>query len=285
MTASRTARMSSRCSPHPRCRAGSTCPLATADPPAAWPQGLAVAAVTALALFAQQAASGAPLGTPPTKAKNVIFFVGDGMGVSTVTATRVFSVGVAGQLQLDKFPFTALSRTYSEDSITADSAPTMTAMITGQNTNAGVIGLDKTTENKDFNGDGDGAALTTLIELAQAAGKKTGVVSTARITHATPAACYAHINNRDNENAIALQALPTDPTYNAALGSGVDLLVGGGRQFFRAEHRVRRGRQQGQPHGRARPARRIPGGRLLLRLGGRGLQCAHLGRSAGAGAA
>jgi alkaline phosphatase len=208
--------------------------------PAGVAAALAAAAVSlAPAPLAQQAASApapapAPGITAPAaiKAKNVIFFVGDGMGISTVTATRVFSVGVAGKLQMDKLPFTALSRTYSEDSITADSAPTMTAMITGQNTNAGVIGLDKTTENKDFNHDGDGAPLTTLIELAQAAGKKTGVVSTARITHATPAACYAHINNRDDENAIALQPLPTDATYNTALGAGVDLLVGGGRQFF-----------------------------------------------------
>jgi alkaline phosphatase len=58
------------------------------------------------------------------------------------------------------------------------------------------------------------------------------VVSTARTTHATPAATYAHINQRDNENAIALQALPSDATYNRRLGRGLDLLMGGGRQFF-----------------------------------------------------
>ena len=203
------------------------------------PAGLAaLLAATAVSLapapLAQQAQPlpGAPLAALGGKAKNVIFFVGDGMGVSTVTATRVFSVGVAGQLQMDKLPYTALSRTYSEDAITADSAPTMTAMITGQNTNSSVLSLDKTTEPLDFNGDGDGAPLTTLLELAKAAGKKVGVVSTARITHATPAACYAHINNRDNENAIALQPLPTDATYNPALLDGVDLLAGGGRQFF-----------------------------------------------------
>ena len=71
------------------------------------------------------------------RAKNVILFIGDGMGVSTITATRVFTVGVAGQLVVDQFPYTALSRTYSADSITPDSAPTMTAMMTGVNTNAG----------------------------------------------------------------------------------------------------------------------------------------------------
>jgi alkaline phosphatase len=166
------------------------------------------------------------------RAKNVILFIGDGMGVSTVTATRVYSVGVDGELVVDKFPHTALSRTYSSDSITPDSAPTMTAMMTGFNTNQSVIGLDETTEARDFNGNGDGRRLWTLLELAKRADMKVGVVSTARVTHATPAATFAHINNRDNENAIALQALPGDATYNQRLGDGLDVLMGGGRSFF-----------------------------------------------------
>jgi alkaline phosphatase len=121
------------------------------------------------------------------RAKNVILFIGDGMGVSTVTATRVYSVGVGGQLVVDQFPYTALSRTYSSDSITADSAPTMTAMMSGYNTNAGVLGLDDTTEFVDFNQDGDGTRLWTLLERAKDHGMRVGVISTARITHATPA--------------------------------------------------------------------------------------------------
>ncbi|MGH9174521.1 MAG: alkaline phosphatase, partial [Vicinamibacterales bacterium] len=141
-------------------------------------------------------------------ARNVIFFVGDGMGVSTVSAARVFSVGVAGQLVIDQFPHTALSRTYSSDSITPDSAPTMTAMMSGVNTNQSVIGFDDTTEPSDFNLNGDGEAPWTLLELVKARGMKVGVVSTAQITHATPAATHAHINQRNNENDIALQALP-----------------------------------------------------------------------------
>ncbi|HEY6509570.1 MAG TPA: alkaline phosphatase, partial [Vicinamibacterales bacterium] len=169
---------------------------------------------------------------PRRKARNVIFFVGDGMGVSTVTATRVYSVGVAGQLVVDQFPYTALSRTYSEDSITPDSAPTMSAMMTGVNTNQSVIGFGEGTEPNDFNSDGDGAASWTLLELAKARGMKVGVVSTAQITHATPAATYAHINQRNNENDIALQALPTAATYNRRLGRGIDVLMGGGRRFF-----------------------------------------------------
>jgi alkaline phosphatase len=185
-------------------------------------------ALMALALGSEAAAQGAPDANP----RNVIFFVGDGMGISTVTAARVYSVGVDGKLSIDRMPYTALSRTYSSDAITPDSAPTMTAMVTGANTNNDVIGLDATTEPHDFNKDGDGAPLTTILELAKAAGKSVGVISTARITHATPAACYAHINNRDRENDIALQALPGDPLFNPKLLSGVDLLAGGGRRFF-----------------------------------------------------
>lgn len=166
------------------------------------------------------------------KARNVIFFIGDGMGVSTVTATRVFSVGVDGQLVLDQFPNTALSRTYSADSITPDSAPTMSAMMTGINTNQSVIGFDEKTEPSDFNNDGDGEASWTLLELAKQSGMRVGAVSTATITHATPAATYAHINQRNNENDIALQALPSDSTYNARLARGIDVLMGGGRRFF-----------------------------------------------------
>lgn len=166
------------------------------------------------------------------RAKNVIFFVGDGMGVSTVTATRIYSVGVDGQLVMDQFPFTALSKTYSSDTITPDSAPTMSAMVSGVNGNNGVLGYDATTEYKDFLGNGDGPKTLNYFEQAKQVGKAVGVVSTARITHATPAACYAHINDRDNENAIALQSLPSDATYNAQLAGGLDLIAGGGRRFY-----------------------------------------------------
>ena len=166
------------------------------------------------------------------KAKNVIFFVGDGMGISTVTATRIFSVGIDGALTIDKFPYTALSKTYTADHITPDSAGTMTAMMSGVNANSGIIGFGAETERNDFNGDGDGLAVWTALELAKAAGKKVGVVTTARATHATPAACYAHVNERNKENEIALQALPGDATYNSRLGNGIDLIMGGGRRHW-----------------------------------------------------
>jgi len=197
-----------------------------------WATAAAVAVVTSSTLAGGGGDERGQDGYRGRRAKNVIFFVGDGMGVSTVTATRVFSVGLDGQLVMDQFPYTALSKTYSSDSITPDSAPTMSAMMTGVNTNQSVIGFGEGTEPNDFNRDGDGEAPWTLLEMAKARGMRVGVVSTAEITHATPAATYAHINQRNNQNAIALQALPGDATYNARLGKGLDLLMGGGRRHF-----------------------------------------------------
>ncbi len=168
----------------------------------------------------------------PGRARNVILFIGDGMGISTIAATRVFSVGVDGELVIDQFPHSALSRTADADHITADSASAMTAMMTGIETNSGVIGFGSATEFGDFNGDGDGPPLPTLLEAAKQRGMKVGIVTTARVTHATPAACYAHIDDRDQEADIALQAFPGDAGYNRTLGTGLDLLMGGGRQFF-----------------------------------------------------
>ena len=206
-----------------------------------WVWRVSIAAGAAVGVFAwagtmagAQDASGAQDGTTQfrSRARNVIFFVGDGMGVSTVTAARVFSVGVAGQLVMDQFPYTALSRTYASDAITADSAPTMSAMMTGVNTNQGVFGFGEATEANDFNRDGDGDQPWTLLELAKARGMRVGAVSTARLTHATPAATYAHVNHRDKEEDIAAQSLPTAATYNRRLRSGVDILMGGGRRFY-----------------------------------------------------
>lgn len=167
-----------------------------------------------------------------SKARNVIVFIGDGMGVSTVSATRMYSVGVDGLLMMDRFPHTAVSRTFTADHLTPDSAGTISAMMTGVKANSGVLGFGPQTERGDFNKDGDTERLWTLLELSKQAGMRTGVVSTAKITHATPAGTYAHVNERGNEEDIALQALPGNPRYNTRLGKGIDLLMGGGRSYF-----------------------------------------------------
>jgi len=163
---------------------------------------------------------------------NVILFVGDGMGVSTVTSTRIAMVGVDGQLAMDRMPYTAISRTASADYITPDSAATMSAMMTGVNTNTGVIGFGPTTEYADFNGNGDGARLTNIGELAISMGYAVGIVTTTRVTHATPAAVFAHVNNRNLENEIAAQMVPGGAGFNTRLGDGLHVIFGGGRRHF-----------------------------------------------------
>lgn len=189
------------------------------------------------------------------KAKNVILFVGDGMGVSTVTAARILDGqmnGLAGeenQLSFDKFPFSGLSKTYNVDAQTPDSAGTMTAMMSGIKTDVGVIGVDEDIERGDCS-TVVGNELVTALELAEIAGKSTGIISTARITHATPAATYAKSADRNWEDIsdmpeaavtagcsdIADQLINFEANLEANFEGldvdGIEVVMGGGRRHF-----------------------------------------------------
>lgn len=178
------------------------------------------------------------------RAKNVILFVGDGMGISTITASRIFAgqqLGLDGegyQLSFEQLPYAALSKTYSANQQTPDSAPTMSAMMTGVKTNDGLLSVDQLVQRNETSKQVIQAHATqTLLELAELNGKATGVVTTTRVTHATPAATYAHISNRDWESDaeipngsdvkdIARQLL------ESKVGDGVEVVMGGGRQQF-----------------------------------------------------
>ena len=163
--------------------------------------------------------------TPEPSAKNVIFFLGDGMGLNTLTASRIYGVGEEGSLTIDTLPETAFIKTFSHDAQVTDSAPSMAAY-------NGVISMDSdATQESDCSQSG-GKAVTTLLELAKADGRGTGVVTTTRVTHATPAATYAHICNRDLEADIAVQMVPGGSGYNSALKEGLDVVLGGGSGFF-----------------------------------------------------
>ena len=189
------------------------------------------------------------------KAKNVILFVGDGMGVSTVTAARILEgqlKGMQGEennLSFDLFPYTGMAKTYNVDSQTPDSAGTMTAMVSGVKTDIGVIGVDEDIIRGDC-ASVAGNELVTALELAEIAGKSTGVISTARITHATPAATYAKSADRNWEDIsdmpgealevgcedIALQLVNfeerLEARYKNANVDGIDVVMGGGRRHF-----------------------------------------------------
>jgi alkaline phosphatase len=209
---------------------------------------LAAALLCALAMAGCITTSNDPAPAAPTP-KNVIFFLGDGYGMVPMTAARIYTAGEEGELTIDTFPETAFIKTYSNDAQVTDSAPSMSAYMTGVKMNNEVISMSADTQARNpagasyINGvdstcpaTGNGTAVTTLLELAKAAGRGTGVVTTTRVTHATPAATYAHVCHRDGENTIATQLVPGGAGYNAALGTdGVDVVLGGGWQHFLAQ--------------------------------------------------
>jgi len=176
------------------------------------------------------------------EAKNVIFFLGDGMGPTTVTAARIYKYKEEGELNMEKLDGktrTARIKTYSNDAQTTDSAPSMAAYMTGVKMNNEVISMTPETKAIKPNGadsncpaSGNGTPVDTILELAKAKGKSVGAVTTTRVTHATPAATYSHICHRDAENNIAAQAVVGGSGYNTRLGSGLDVLLGGGRDNF-----------------------------------------------------
>lgn len=177
-------------------------------------------------------------------AKNVILFIGDGMGPTVLTATRLFEVGEEGNLEMMKLPRSARIKTFSNDAQTTDSAPSMAAYTTGVKMNNEVIAMSSDTKavapGKDVNGNktvnncssDNGKPVPTILELAKAAGKSVGAVTTTELTHATPAATYAHICHRDAAYDIAAQAVPGGTGFNQALGDGVDVLMGGGANHW-----------------------------------------------------
>jgi len=182
------------------------------------------------------------------KAKNVVLFIGDGMGISTLTAARIFEGQMRGEsgeenrLSFEEFPFSALSKTYSANQQTSDSAPTMSAIISGIKTDEGTISVNQDVQFGNYKTVA-GNETKTLLEYAEESGRSTGVVSTARITHATPAACYAHTASRDWESDADIFALKPE-AYEAKFpdiarqliefpfGDGLEVALGGGRSKF-----------------------------------------------------
>ena len=145
--------------------------------------------------------------SPAPQAKNVILFIGDGMGISTITATRIFdgqSQGKKGEeheLAFDTFENVALIKTYNVNAQVPDSAGTATAMMSGYKTNIGAINVPPALlEARSADVCNPAALPDTMTQRAQSAGKAVGILSTARITHATPAAMYGHVPLRDLES-------------------------------------------------------------------------------------
>ena len=142
--------------------------------------------------------------------KNVIICIGDGMGFEAVKAAGYYASGETDTLSFERFPHQAKIKTYAANTPMTDSAAAATAMATGHKVNNGVISTEIP---------GTGTPLKTLLEISHELGKRTGLVSTTYITHATPAAFGAHNPQRNNLGEIAHDYLHlTRP--NVLLGGG-----------------------------------------------------------------
>jgi alkaline phosphatase len=139
--------------------------------------------------------------------KNIIIYIGDGMGVAHITAGKI----ARGKLNLERFAVTGLVTTHSENELITDSAAAATALATGHKTYKRAVSVSA-----------DKKPLKTLFEFAEELGRSTGVVVTSSVTHATPAAFFAHVEDRRKHADIAEQII----------SSGLDVLMGGGWTYF-----------------------------------------------------
>ncbi len=146
---------------------------------------------------------------PPEKVKNIILFIGDGMGTAQLYAGMTKS---SQPYNLVQFPYSGFSITFSADNYITDSSAGGTAIACGVKTNNGMIGVTP-----------DSAAVTSIVEIAHKNGLATGVLSTSAITHATPASFVAHNSGRGNYEDIAKDFL----------NGTVDVFIGGGEDHFR----------------------------------------------------
>ena len=177
------------------------------------------------------------------RAKNIILFTADGQGVGTNYAIRLFSGQLEGLMgseyvqPQETFPHLALVKTYTTNGQTPDSAPTAGAMNTGVKQKNGMINVDPSVAR------GDCAAitdheLTTFGEIVKTHGKSVGVVSTARLTHATPAGVYAKTVDRNWEDNSKLpegctaQKDIAAQLFDAIEAGKIDIALGGGRRHF-----------------------------------------------------
>lgn len=148
---------------------------------------------------------------PDTTIKNVILFIGDGMGINQITAARYRYYGPNGRLNMERMPVTGLVSTFpAGEALITDSGAGATALATGRKTANGMISLAP-----------DSVELLTIMEAMRDAGYATGLISTSDITDATPAAFASHVPSRKLKNIIARQLID----------SRINFMVGGGETF------------------------------------------------------
>ncbi|XP_054162141.1 alkaline phosphatase, tissue-nonspecific isozyme-like [Oppia nitens] len=181
------------------------------------------------------------------RAKNVILFLGDGMGVSTLTPSRILKgqlqnrSGEESKLAFEEFPYVSLIKTYNVDYQVPDSAGTVTAFMCGVKTNKAVIGVTARVKYGETNCQVvQQNSVSSILKWALDSGKGAGVVTTARLTDATPAGGYASVANRDWEAFMPDEA-NTDPNgckdiarqlIENSPGANLSVILGGGSRYF-----------------------------------------------------
>lgn len=181
-------------------------------------------------------------------AKNVIMFLGDGMSIPTMAAARAYmgqKLGLSGEevkLSFEDFPFTGLSKTYCLDRQVADSGCSASAYLCGVKANYATVGVGGGVRRGNCSQQADPAHhLTSIAHWAQRAGKDTGLVTTTRVTHASPAGLYAHAADRDWESDVHVRRLRRNLTLCPDIatqlitqepGRNFKVILGGGRKLF-----------------------------------------------------
>ncbi|XP_077343770.1 alkaline phosphatase-like [Lithobates pipiens] len=178
------------------------------------------------------------------KAKNLILFLGDGMGVTTISAARIYQGQLEGQpgeeniLEMEKFPYVALSKVYNVDAQVPDSAGTGTAYLCGVKTNSGMLGVSAAARPGVCTS-ANGNEVTSILHKAKQGGKSVGIVTTTRVQHASPAAAYAHIVDRDwySDNEMTENMTNSgckDIAYQLVHNTDINVILGGGRAYMNA---------------------------------------------------
>jgi alkaline phosphatase len=148
------------------------------------------------------------IATAQKKPKNVVFIIGDGMGLAHVHAAMVVK---GNDSSFEQFQYIGFSKTHSANNFTTDSGAGGTALACGVKTKNGMIGMTA-----------DSIAVESIMRVAERNGLSTGIVATCNITHATPASYFAHQVSRKMYEEIAADFLKTD----------IDVFIGGGRNEF-----------------------------------------------------
>ncbi|XP_022525197.2 alkaline phosphatase, tissue-nonspecific isozyme [Astyanax mexicanus] len=175
-------------------------------------------------------------------AKNVMLFLGDGMGITTITAARILKGQLQNQLgeetvmTMDTFPHVGLVKVYTVDFQIPDSAATATAYLCGVKTNLNVVGMSAAAKNGVCRTE-KGNEVTSILQWAKDAGKSVGIVTTTRVQHATPAGAYAHSCSRKwYSDADMPAAAKRDGCRDIAAqlinNTDIDVIIGGGRKYM-----------------------------------------------------